>query len=216
MRSPHAATKTDRALQDRMLAFAGDSERVEVLARARSFKASWIELAEGLAGVYDKRSWARWGFDSFESYCKKELNITPSTATKLLGSFRFLHTSEPKVIERAKVRPTEAPLPSLRTVDFVAKAAERGAADEETMKEIRKAAFEEGAARPALTRRFGSVAFPVSAEEKADRVKRQLIGAGRRLAGLIADPASPLDHDVAAKVEAVIGLMLEKLEGDAG
>lgn len=212
MRSPHAATKTDRALEDRMLAFAGDAERVEVLARARSFKASWIELAEALAGVHARRAWARWGFDSFESYCRKELQVTPSTAAKLLGSFNFLKTSEPRVIERAKARTTEAPLPSLRTVDFVAKAAERGAADADTMKEIRKAAFEEGAARPTLTRRFGSVAFPVSSAEKSDRLKRQLIGAGRRLAGLIADPDSPLDHEVAARVEAAVGSMLAKLE----
>jgi hypothetical protein len=212
MRSPHAVTKTDQALEDRMRAFAGDAERVEVLARARSFKASWIELAEALATVCDNKSWARWGFDSFESYCRKELHVTPSTATKLLGSFRFLRTSEPEMIERAKVRPPTAPLPSLRTVDFVAKAAERGAADASTMKEIRKAAFEEGLERPTLTRRFGSVAFPVSSEEKSERVRRQLVGAARRLASLIADADGVLEHAVAARVEAAVGALLESLE----
>lgn len=212
MRSPNTATKTDKALENRMMAFAGDAERVEVLARARTFKASWIELAEALAAVFDKRSWERWGFASFEEYCKKELHVTPATATKLLGSFRFLRTSEPQVLERVKTRPRETTLPSMRTVNFVARAAERGAADSDTMAEIKKAAFEEGAGVPTLNRRFGSVAFPVSKADQKQRLVRQLNSTGRKLAGLIADPASPVPVEVATAVEAAIGRLLEFLD----
>src|SRR6185503_12428880 len=95
-----STTKTDRAMEDRMLAVAGDDERVEVIARARTFKRSWIELAEALAGVYERNSWERWGFPSFDAYCKSELSLTPATAAKLLGSFRFLRAAAPRVIER--------------------------------------------------------------------------------------------------------------------
>ena len=209
MRSPHAATKTDKALEDRMRAFAGDAERVELLARARSFKASWIELAEGLSTVFDNKSWERWGFEDFESYCKGELQLTPATAGKLLGSFRFLRTSAPKVLERAKQPERQAHVPSMRSVNFVARAAERGAADSSTMKEIRKAAFDEGAEPPVLTKRFGSVAFPVTDKEKAARLRRQIIGAARRLANLIADPDSPVPHKIASSVESSLGELLE-------
>ena len=198
-----------------MLAFAGDAQRVEVLARARTFKASWIELAEALAQVFDQRSWERWGFESFEEYCKKELHVTPGTANKLLGSFRFLRTSEPKVLERAKTRPRETTLPSLRTVNFVARAAERGAADENTMAEIKKAAFEEGAAAPTLSRRFGSVAFPVSRVDKKQKLERQLGATARKLAALIADPDSPLPVAIATAVEAALGQLLESLEDES-
>ena len=211
MRSPHAATKTDEALKDRMRAFAGDAERVELLARARSFKSSWIELAEALSAVFDNKSWKRWGFETFENYVKNELQLTPATAGKLLGSFRFLRTSAPKIIERAKQPDRQATVPSMRSVNFVARAAERGAADSSTMKAIRKAAFEEGAEPPSLSKRFGSVAFPVSKAEQAARLRRQLIGAARRLANLIADTDSPVPHKIASSVEASLGELLEAL-----
>jgi len=196
-----------------MRAFAGDPQRVEVLARARSFKASWIELAEALSGVYDSGNWEPWGFESFEAYCKNELHLTPATASKLLGSFRFLRTSAPKVIERAKQPERQASVPSLRSVNFVSRAHERGAADARAMSEIRKAAFDEGAEPAVLTRRFGSVAFPVSDDEKKQRLVRQMTGAARRLANLIADPDSPVPHKLASNVEEVLGSLLEALDG---
>ncbi|HWM84567.1 MAG TPA: hypothetical protein VNO33_01990 [Kofleriaceae bacterium] len=211
--SPPSAveTKTDRALEDRMLAFAGDGERVEVLARARSFKRSWIELAEALAQVYERSSWQRWGFDGFESYCKNELHVTPATAAKLLGSFRFLRASAPRVITRAHEEPA-APVPSLAAVDFVARATDRGAADNKVLGEIRRAAFDEGVEAPALSRRFREVAFPIDEAEAGDRVRRQLTSCARRLAQLVAEPGAQLPRRVAVAVEEAVGQLLEALE----
>lgn len=206
-------TKTDRALEDRMLAFAGDGERVDVLARARAFKRSWIELAEALARVHDRSSWQKWGFDSFEAYCKGELHLTPATAAKLLGSFRFLRASAPRVIARAAEEPA-APVPSLAAVDFVARATDRGAADKKVLGEIRRAAFDEGVEAPALSRRFREVAFPVSEEESGDRLRRQIAATARRLAQLVAEPGSPVPRRVAAAVEETIGQLLEALEDE--
>lgn len=206
-------TKTDRALEDRMLAFAGDSERVDVLARARSFKRSWIELAEALVLVNDRASWQRWGFESFEAYCKGELHLTPSTAAKLLGSFRFLRANAPRVITRAQEQPA-APVPSLSAVDFVARATDRGAANKTVLGEIRRAAFDEGLEAPALSRRFREVAFPVSDEESSDRLRRQIAAAARRLAQLVAEPGAQVPRRVASSVEEAVGQLLESLEGE--
>jgi hypothetical protein len=204
-------TKTDRVLEDRMLAFAGDPERVDVLSRARTFKRSWIELAEALAGVYERSSWDRWGYPSFDAYCRNELALTPSTAAKLLGSFRFLRTSAPRVVERA-VREPSAPVPSLRAVDFVARATERGAAPEEALHEIRRAAFEEGVDAPALRRRFKAVAFPVSEEQRDERVRAQLVSCARRLAQLVTEPSADVPKDAARAVEEAVGQLLEALD----
>lgn len=209
--APAAETKTDRAMEDRMLAVAGDEERVEVLARARAFKRSWIELAEALAAVYERGTWQRWGFASFDAYCKGELFLTPSTAGKLLGSYRFLRTAAPRVIERTDIEPS-APVPSLRAVDFVARATERGAANRETLSEIRRAAFEEGVDAPALARRFKKVAFPVSDAEQGERIKGQLTSCARRLAALVAEPDAPVPREVAAAVEEALGRLLEALD----
>lgn len=210
MASP-GTTKTDRQLEDKMLAFAADSERVSVLSKARAFKRSWIELAEALSLVVERGAWERWGYSSFDSYCKKELHLSPSTSAKLLGSFRFLKTSAPKIIERSR-KDDSVPIPDLKAVEFVAKAEERGAADEGTMAEIRRAAFEEGAHAPLLSRRFKSVAFPVSDLEKESKLLQQLAATSRKLAGLLADPDLPVSHEVAVRVEESLGELLEAIE----
>jgi hypothetical protein len=216
MAETHAAeTKTDRALEDRMLAAAGDPERVAVLERARAFKRSWIELAESLSRVMERGSWQRWGYGSFDDYCKQELAVSPATAAKLLGSFRFLKASAPKVIERAHREPT-APVPSQRAVDFVAKAIERGAADSGTISEIRRAAFDEGVEAPMLTRRFKSVAFPVEEGEAGERLRAQITSTARRLAALLAEPAAPVPKKLAAEVEESLGELIAALASPVG
>jgi hypothetical protein len=55
-------TKTDAALAEAEEAHADDPARVELLQRARRFKASWIELAEGLSNVRRSGDFKRWGY----------------------------------------------------------------------------------------------------------------------------------------------------------
>ena len=208
-----ATTKTDRIMEDAMLAAAGDPERVGAIDKARAFKRSWIELAESLTGIYDRRSYEKWGYASFELYCRKELHLKPATVQKLLGSFRFLQTNAPRVLERslepsASDRPA-APVPSMQAVDFVAKAVERGAADETAMREIQSAAFEDGVEAPLLKRRFKEIAFPVSDDE---RLGTQIANAARRLAALVAEPDAPLDHEMGVMVEETVGRLLDALD----
>ncbi len=211
MSATRAATKTDREMEDAMLAFAGDSERVRVIEAARVFKRSWIDLAEALTEVHEKDRWQDWGFEDFEAYCRKELHLKKNTVLKLLGSYRFLEQSAPRVIRRTQEQPA-APVPSLQAVDFVARARKRGAADDETMKEIEVAAFEEGAEAPMLSRRFKQVAFPVDDQEKKKRLRGQIVNCARRLAGLIADADAPVPHEVATAVEEALGDLLASLE----
>lgn len=203
-------TKTDRDMEDAMLAVADDPERVDVLDKARHFKATWIDLAEALTGVYERESWVRWGFDSFEDYCRKELHIKKGTVAKLLGSFRFMRGAAPKMLER-RMEPDYA-IPSLQAVDFAARAHERGAADEDTLEEINRAVFEDGSDAGALSRRFKEVAFPVDDSERRDRLRTQLTNAARRLAGLIAEPDAPVPHNLAMAVEETLGQLLDALD----
>jgi len=209
--SETTVTKTDRELEDKMLAFAGDGERVDVLGKARTFKRSWIELAEALTAVLERGSWERWGYTGFDGYCKKELHITPSTAAKLTGSFRFLKTSAPKIIERTRREPA-APIPDIKAVDFVARAEERGAVDAETLAEIRREAFEEGAAAPSLSRKYKAIAFPVNERERDERATKNLTVAARKLANLLADSDGLVPHDIAAALEEHLGRLLATLD----
>lgn len=203
-------TKTDRAMEDRMLAVADDPERAETLAKARAFKRTWLELAEALTRVQQQQAWERWGFTDFESYCRKELHLRASTVAKLLGSYRFLETSAPRVIERSR-KGELSPVPSLGAVEFVAKATERGAADPETMETIQRVAFDEGVDAPLLSRRFKEVAFPETDDDRVGRARQQIVATTRRLAALIADESGPVPRPLAIRVEETLGELLEAL-----
>lgn len=206
-------TKTDRAMEDRLLAVADDPERADTLTKARAFKRTWLELADALARVQKHGSWQRWGFTDFDAYCRKELHLRSATVAKLLGSFRFLESSAPKVLERARAQP-EAPIPSMAAVQFVEKAHERGAADEETLATIRRVAFDEGVEAPLLTRKFKDVAFPEEDVERGERLRGQIAGAARRLSALIAEENAPVARALAVKVEETIGELLAALESN--
>jgi hypothetical protein len=205
-------TKTDQQMEDRMIAVSGDPERSDTLAKARAFKRTWLELAEALARVNDKRLWEKWGFSDFDQYCRRELHLRGSTVAKLMGSYRFLETSAPRVIERAREAPFEAPIPSLPVVEFVQKATEKGAADEETLRTIHRVAFEEGAEAPVLQRKFGELAFPQTDREKRDKLRAQIAAAARRLSSLIAENDAPVPKQLAIRVEETVGELLEAIE----
>jgi hypothetical protein len=205
-------TKTDRAMEDRMLAVAGDPDRADTLAKARAFKRTWLELAEALNRAQDKRLWEKWGFSDFDAYCRKELHLRSSTVAKLLGSYRFLESSAPRVIERARTDDFDAPIPSLPAVEFVKRATERGTADEETLRTIQRVAFDEGAEAPVLTRKFGELAFPQTDRERKEKMRAQIAAAARRLSALIAEPGAPVSKQLAIKVEEMVGELLEAVE----
>ncbi len=205
-------TKTDRQMEDRMHAVSDDPERADTLLKARAFKRTWLELAEALTRANDKRLWEKWGFSDFDAYCRKELHLRGSTVAKLLGSYRFLETSAPKVIERARTDHYDAPIPSLPTVEFVQRATETGAADAETLRSIHRSAFEEGAEAPLLSKQFGKLAFPQTDRDRRDKLRGSIAQAARRLSALIAEDGSPVPKPIAVQLEASIGELLEAIE----
>jgi hypothetical protein len=205
-------TKTDRQMEDRMHAVSDDPERAETLLKARAFKRTWLELAEALCRANEKRLWERWGFSDFDAYCRKELHLRGSTVAKLLGSYRFLETSAPTVLERSRADHYDAPIPSLPVVEFVQRATETGAADPETLRSIHRSAFEEGVEAPLLTKQFGKLAFPQSERERKDKLRGSLAQAARRLSALIAEDGAPVPKAIAVRLEEAIGELLGAIE----
>ena len=205
-------TKTDQQMEDRMLAVSDDPVRADTLQKARAFKRTWLELAEALSRASDKRLWEKWGFSDFDAYCRKELHLRSSTVAKLLGSFRFLETSAPKVIERARTDRYESPIPSLPVVEFVQRATETGSADEETIKSIHRMAFEEGAEPAAINKQFGKIVFPQSDRDRKDKLRSAIAQAARRLSALIAEDGAPIKKQLAIKVEETLGELLASVE----
>jgi hypothetical protein len=197
-------TKTERMLEAAILAHAADAERVLVLERAKKFKRSWIELAEVLTRVRETDAWRRWGFNGFDEYCARELHLKRGTVDKLCASYGFLRTNAPRLL-RDEPSDTAQGIPTWQAVDFVARAEERGAADEETLAEMKRAVFDEGAPMPVLSRRYREVAFPVDDEEKRTRLRAQIAAAARRLADLVAEEDAALPRKLTIKLEEVLG-----------
>lgn len=205
-------TKTDRQMEDRMMAVANDPLRADTLQKARSFKRTWLELAEALTKVQAARSWEGWGFPDFDAYCRKELHLRGSTVAKLLGSYRFLETSAPRVIERAREDRFESPIPSLPAVEFVQRAVDKGAADADTLETIKRVAFEEGADAPLLAKQFKSIAFPETDRDKREKLRSNIAQTARKLSSLIAEEGSPVPKKLAIRVEELVGELLESIE----
>lgn len=205
-------TKTDRQMEDRMLSVSNDPLRADTLQKARAFKRTWLELAEALTKVQGGRSWETWGFTDFDAYCRKELHLRGSTVAKLLGSYRFLETSAPRVIERAREDHFESPIPSMPAVEFVQKARDRGAADEETLQTIQRVAFDEGVDAPMLARKFKDVAFPETDRDRREKTRAAIAQTARKLSSLIAEEGSPVPKKLAIRVEELVGELLEAIE----
>jgi hypothetical protein len=208
-------TKTDRQMEDRMLAVADDPLRHDTLQKARAFKRTWLELAEVLTRVQSHKSYEGWGYPDFDAYCRKELHLRGSTVAKLLGSYRFLETSAPRVIERARSCSSddfESPIPTLPAVEFVQKATERAAADAETLQTIQRVAFDEGLDAPVLARRFKDVAFPETETDRREKSRAAIAATARRLSTLLAETASPVPKKLAIRVEEIVGELLESIE----
>lgn len=206
-------TKTDRQMEDRMLAVADDPMRADTLQKARAFKRTWLELAEALTRVQSHKSYEGWGYPDFDAYCRKELHLRGATVAKLLGSYRFLETSAPRVIERARATDHfESPIPSLPAVEFVQKATERNAADAETLQTIQRVAFDEGLDAPVLARRFKDVAFPETERDRREKSRAAIAATARRLSALIAETVSPVPKKLAIRVEEIVGELLEAIE----
>jgi len=201
-------TKTEAALDQAMHRFAGDPQRVEALSRAKAFKRSWIDLAETLSQVREDQAFRRWGFGSFEEYCGKELHLKPATIDKLCASYRFLRSHAPRLLREDDGAEEARPVPSWQAVDFVLRAEERGAADDDTLDEMKRAVFDEGVPAPALSRRYREVAFPLGTDEKRGRARQHVAQAARRLADLVADPDSGVPRGLAEKVEGILGELI--------
>ncbi len=177
-------TKTDEEMRAAAEEHANDPDRAELLQRARRFKASWIELAEGLTDVRRHGQWKKWGYDSFEAYAKSELHLRQETVDKLTGSFLFLQKRAPEVLKRDGI---EREIPTYQAVDFLRRAEESERAPSDAVRAVRERVLDEGAPLSAVSRQFKDVVFPVSDGDKRSRDAAAVKNVATRLRDLLAE-----------------------------
>jgi hypothetical protein len=201
-------TKTEAALAEAETAHADDPERADLLRRARAFKASWIDVAEGLTHVKRTGRWRQWGFDSLEAYAKNELRLRPETVDKLTGSYSFLQRRAPTVLARDALR---EPVPSYQSVDFLRRAEAQDEAPRAAVDEIRKRVLEEAAPISAVSRAYRDVVFPLDDEARRARDVAGLKNVAKRLRDLLAE-TQEVPRKLAGRVSGAVEELLEALE----
>jgi hypothetical protein len=201
-------TKTDAALAEAEAAHADDPQRADLIARARRFKASWIDLAEALTQAKREGRWRAWGFDSFEAYARNELRLKQETVDKLTGSYSFLQRRAPAVLARDVLR---EPMPSYQAVDFLRRAEAQEGAPREAVEAIRKRVLEDAAPVAAVSRAFKDVVFPVDEETLRARDVAGLRNVARRLRELLAETRA-VPRKLAGEVAGALDELLEAIE----
>jgi hypothetical protein len=207
-----ARTKTDEDLERAEQEHAADPERVMLIACARRFKSSWIELAAALTRVRRGGHWQRWGYDTFEHYAKSELRLRQETVDKLTGSYSFLQKRAPHVLERDGLSDN---VPSYQAIDFVRRAEEADDAPEDAVRDIHRLILDEGAPLGAVARRYKDTVFPLSDDDRRARDAGTLRSAAARLRDLLPETKAvpkKLAAEVAAAVERLLTALGSKEE----
>lgn len=120
--------------------------RDKTLQTAKSYKASWIELGRYLQTIYKDKMYKGWGFLAFETYCKKELGMKEAMASKIIKSFAFLETEEPKLTKPEIFQgDVSRPVPDLDAMNTLRLAKTNKNIPEKDYADIRESVIERGA-----------------------------------------------------------------------
>jgi hypothetical protein len=205
-------SRVERELEARveeLRAKGDDAQRLELVQRARRFKRSWVEMAEGLVLVRDTRAYERWGYEDLYDYCAKELQIRAATVDKLTGSYSTLRAHAPQVLQRDGVA---SAIPTIEAVDYFARALAREPANDpepeaELMGELHKAVFDEARPLQSLRRQFNPLLNPKPEGVELTQSIERTRAASKRLRSFI----TSVEGLSEARVEAV-SAALEALE----
>ncbi len=150
-----AKSKNELIIEQLMRELDPSSPRYQVLAVARQFKSSWVELGEQLIKVKNEGEFQGWGYESFEDYCSKEIRIRKETARKLTLAYRYLEQEEPGLLGAER---RLQPLPDYRAIDLLRQAREEQQFSEDEYAQLRESVIEQERSYPSVQKQFRDVA----------------------------------------------------------
>ena len=120
-----------------------EEARNAVLDATRDFKSSWRNLAKALQVVWNEKHYIKWGYETFDQYTAKEVNIRKNTAMKLIRSYVFLKKEGDLYLqsESGADNKKEEPV-SLDTISTLQKAKKN--LDDNGYRKIKKELLDEG------------------------------------------------------------------------
>jgi hypothetical protein len=181
------------------------SERYQILATAKVFKSSWVELGEKLLQVQRGTLFKEWGYDSFEDYCSREVRIKKPTAEKLTLAYRFLEKEEPAMLARH----TELkPIPDYRSFDLLRQAREEARVTDEDYAALRRAVIDEERSLPTVRKQFRELT--ADPQDHSQQLKNAL-AATRRLETALQN-LPDLPADISSALQALLTYLAESLQ----
>ncbi|MBE9487041.1 MAG: hypothetical protein IMY82_07715, partial [Chloroflexi bacterium] len=186
-------SKNELIIEQLMHELDPSSPRYRVLAVARQFKSSWVELGEQLSKVKNQGEFQDWGYESFDDYCSREIRIRKETARKLTLAYRYLEQEEPALLGAER---RLQPLPDYRSIDLLRQACEEQQFSDEEYARLRATVIEQERSLPTVQKQFREVAR-IRNQTQLDPLKqiRLTLATARRVKNhLSALPEFPSEH----------------------
>lgn len=138
-------TKSIQNIEDLMGNVDESSIRYKVLNNAKHFKTSWIDLGQTLYSVWKDKLYKEWGYQTFDAYTVKEIGIRKDTALKLLRSYYFLESEEPRYLNKeAAEEMSVSKVPSYEAVDLLRTASNKKDLPREDYEKIKSKVLNDG------------------------------------------------------------------------
>ncbi len=138
-------TKSILTLEEKLANIDSESIRGQILANAKGFKTSWINLGQALYTVWKDKMYKEWGYDKFETYTAKEIGIRKQTAIKLLRSYSFLEKENPLYLKKDYNEGAQtAKVPTYESVDVLRFARNKKDLNSEDYSTIKRGVLEMG------------------------------------------------------------------------
>ena len=210
-------TKAISQIEEKMGEMDEESLRYQTLQSARRFKTSWIELGQYLQTVWRDKHYKSWGYESFESYCNKEIAIKQSTALKLLRSYYFLEREEPSFL-KTKLADSDnvVKLPSCDSVDILRLAKDKKGLNEKDYKTLRYRVIDEAEEPKEVRSELRSIleSYPEAHSEDEKRRKQQ--GSVKRFLGTLKNLRKEIEDSgvLSKKLTMEIDQLIVKIESE--
>lgn len=199
--------RTEELIEELMRQLDPDSPRYRVLASARQFKSSWVDLGEKLLKVKREGLFHEWGYADFIDYCRKEVRIKQPTAQKLTLAYRYLEKQEPDLLKQEQ---NPRGLPDYRAVDLLRQAEEEQQLSQDEIAQLRQAVLKDQRSFPTVRGRFNQAnRAHLDRAGQRQQALQTVLSAARRLANAL-DAAEDLKGDI----EGPLGRLTQRLEGE--
>lgn len=181
--------KKSRALsriEEKMSQVEEGSLRYEILAIAKNFKSSWIELGQYLITVQREKLYKDWGYLAFDAYCVKEIGIRKETALKLLRSYYFLQEEEPDYLKKEYLESAgPEKIPSYESIYTLRKIKDNKNISISDYNRIKQQIFEEGKPEQEIKQAYHTILKSLGEDSPEEERLRKRLQYIRRMVGTL-------------------------------